>query len=85
MGHQEVTTMPAMIEEALHECECNAPIATARFDEHAAAEDDAPAQPPSDQVFDWVVRTVCEPDAVLARATRAQAGRAAWRTLVHAF
>jgi hypothetical protein len=49
------------------------------------AADEVPAPTPSDQVFDWVVRTVCDPDSVIARATRAQAGRSAWRTLVHAF
>ena len=77
--------MSAMIEEALYECECNAPLTAARFDERAMAPDEVPAPTPSDQVFDWVVRTVCDPDSVIARATRAQAGRSAWRTLVHAF
>lgn len=77
--------MSAMIEEALSECECNVPLAAARFDERAKAADDEPASSPSGQVFDWVVRTVCDPDSVLERAPRAQAGRSAWRTLVHAF
>ena len=78
--------MSAMIEEALSECECNAPLAAARFDERTATvADDVPPASPSDQVFDWVVRTVCDPDSVLERAPRAQAGRSAWRTLVHAF
>ena len=77
--------MSDLIVEALAESECNAPPTPTRLLRPEAAPDESPAGNRSDRVFAWTVESVCRPDAVIARATVAQAGKTAWRSLVHAF
>lgn len=77
--------MPVLIVEALAESECNAPPATARLVRPDNASDEPAPGGRADRVFAWTVESVCRPDAVIERATSAQAGKIAWRSLVHAF
>lgn len=77
--------MSTLIVEALAESECNAPPTTTRLLRPEAGPEESRAGNRSDRVFAWTVESVCRPDAVIERATVAQAGKTAWRSLVHAF
>lgn len=77
--------MSALIVEALAESECNAPPTTHRLLRPEPSPDESTAGARSDRVFAWTVESVCRPDAVIERATVAQAGKTVWRSQVHAF